>query len=190
MIEVLRIDLRWVNAVSRGDVVEGAREGADVVGPMHRVADEGLLQQDLEPRGERRVDLARSRHTGTDALAGEHLVQDGADREDARLRIAGSQRRLHLGREARSIARIAGEGRGADYELRETIGARRDAGRVHVEALTPRVTVAQVEAKGDDRSHGLAEAEALPFGAPRIEERTKSRRGGSGGRLCAATDAR
>jgi hypothetical protein len=61
---------------------------------------------------------------------------------------------------------------------------------VDVQPLASSVTLFEIEAKRDDRTHGLVELEALPLSAARVEERAQRRGGGSSGRLCAATDAR
>src|SRR5947207_13189118 len=77
--------------------MNGLRQRLEVVGAVRRIADQRLGQNHLELYGQRGDDLARPAHTWTDGFAGAELVEHGADRENARARIAGPPRALFRG---------------------------------------------------------------------------------------------
>ena len=171
-------------------MVKRARERSDVVGAVRRIGDERLLQEHLEPRRDRRIDLAGAGHSRAHRVTGEHLVEHGAQREDARLGVTGGERGLKLGGDAAAIARVSREDRELRRDLGEPVGAGRDARGVDVDPLLSAVALLQVEAEGDERRYRLGQGEAAPFCTARIEERAQRRRGGGDGRLRSGADGR
>jgi hypothetical protein len=147
------------DALHRREVVHRARERAEVLGAVLRVADERLREEHLERFGQARIDLARALHRRADRRAGHELVEDRAHGEHARARVSGSERSLQLGREARAVLRVRRNDRELRLQPREAVGPGRDARRVHVDLLTAIMALFQVEAERNDDRDRLVQRE-------------------------------
>jgi hypothetical protein len=109
--------------VGRRELVHHAGQRAEVGGAVCTVSGDRGSDEHLQRFGQCRIDRTRACHSGSDALAGEHLIEDGSHGEHAGASVAGLGGAQDLRCETTPIERVRRRAGEAQFDSRDSVRA-------------------------------------------------------------------